>query len=191
MNHLEYAELVKASYTCCDAEVAGVQFLRQRNLFAFRGTDQIGDILTDIRFAPWYTKGLGINPAGFVKASESVARLMMSLALEDEDLTLIGHSMGAAIALLAGAFLVQKNYRINEIVTFGSPRVGRLKILDDVDITMYKNIPDGVTMMGPYPHPRKQIKIGNKKSFKLVRKHFMGAYVRSMKTYMESINGTS
>lgn len=179
-NHIAFMHLVNESYERKDDEIANIEFIHKGDVFVFRGTDEFKDIITDVRFIPWTGYGIGYSPAGFVKIAEQVTTGVLQLATGGP-LTLIGHSEGAAIALLVGAMALQRGYLVHEIVTFGCPRIGRLKILKDVNVTMYKNGNDFVTMLPPiFLHCRKQTKIGSKWSWHIVTDHFRRNYTRSM-----------
>jgi len=186
MRHLELAYLVKEGYDRKDAEVANIEFIYQNNVFVFRGTDEWRDVVTDIRFIPYNLKGIGLRPIGwcpkgFARAAWKVADAIEHL-LMPEPIVLTGHSLGGAIALLVGAILCQRRYPIEEIVTFGAPRVGALPLLDSTPVTMYKQGRDIVTTVPPYlPHCRKQTQLGNAHSWRIGSDHFFRRYVREIK----------
>ena len=59
MNIRGYAELCKLAYTESTDEISGIEYMRRGQTFVFRGTDDIRDVITDVRILPWYTPGLG------------------------------------------------------------------------------------------------------------------------------------
>jgi len=182
-NPYHLALIAKHSYVEKHFETEDIEIIRDGDVFGFRGTDEWKDMITDIRFFPWYTRGLGINPAGFVRTADNVADLIEAVCWRDppDAIALTGHSLGGAIALLVGAILIVRgSVSVNQIVTFGAPRVGRLKILTDVDVTMYRNGSDIIPTMPFYlKHPRKNIRIGKKMS--PIKDHFMDNYVKELR----------
>ena len=153
MNHLQLAEIAVQAYAHLQYEESNIEFTHSDHVFAFRGTDEVADAFRDLRILPWWTKGLGWCPSGFVKASDDVLIRVLAIAMEynlkPSQIILTGHSLGGAIALIVGAKLALLGYPVKEIVTFGAPRCGRLKVLDVVPVTMYRNGRDVVTQMPP------------------------------------------
>jgi len=138
--------------------------------FAFRGTNKNGhsvssllkDILTDIRFFPVWTPGLGWHPAGFTKAAVRICD-NVELMIEDKTtpLYLSGHSLGAAICLIVAAFLARRGYNVKVVRAFAPPRVGRLKSLKGIDVIGYRYGNDIVPMVPPFfKHDIRMKKIG-------------------------------
>lgn len=81
------------------------------------------DILRDIRAFPWHDKRVGWSHSGFLKGAQGlVDDCLKTLISPEKPLVLVGHSMGGAIALNAGAMLAAEGYEVALIVTFGSPR---------------------------------------------------------------------
>lgn len=97
---------------------------------AFRGTDDVKDFLMDINVLA--IKGYGGRVhKGFSDALESVwkkvAPLLRANMLENRPIWITGHSLGGAMALLAGQRLIAENFSSKSntfVVTFGQPRVG-------------------------------------------------------------------
>jgi len=96
-------------------------------ILAFRGTQCIQDWLTDadVRLVKdvW-----GQVHNGFSKALDSVWREIEKIVSKyqnnDQSIWITGHSLGAALAVLATARFLQNNKDINGLYTFGQPRVG-------------------------------------------------------------------
>jgi len=100
-----------------------------------------------------YRRKLGWCPAGFLKVSQKVSiKILCEIAkakMPISELVLTGHSLGGAVAMLMGAHLTKSGVPPKEIVTFGAPKCGRLKLLDDVDVTQYRNGVDIVPKTPP------------------------------------------
>jgi hypothetical protein len=90
-------------------------------ILVFRGTDSNRDVLTDFTLGmlPWDRNKVGIHK-GFRKALDSVwDEIEKELSQVICPLFYTGHSLGAALAILAAA-----RYTPRAVYTFGSPRVG-------------------------------------------------------------------
>lgn len=152
-SHQEVADIVHRSYSFKTFEESNIEVLAEKNVIAFRGTDEPLDALRDLRIFPLWKKELGWCPAGFLKAGERLITKVMSecwnRGIKQQDLILAGHSLGGAVALIVAALMVRDEFYPREIVTFGAPRCGRLKILDDTAVTMYRHGKDIVPMIPP------------------------------------------
>lgn len=97
-------------------------------IVAFRGTEsEINDILTDVNVR--FGGGpLGDVHEGFLLALGDVWRdvrdALDDLAGSSRSLWLTGHSLGAALATLAVAKLIERGTPVNGLYTYGSPRCG-------------------------------------------------------------------
>ena len=184
ISHQDISVIAGHSYKKCTFEELNIEVLVMGNVIAFRGTDEPLDALRDLRIIPLWTRELGWCPAGFLKAAKRLMpkclSIMMERDLEPQDVVLTGHSLGGAVALLVGALMVRDEVRVREIVTFGAPRCGRLKILDGTQVTMYRHGKDIVPLMPPLmPRHCRMLQYGDKRS--LVTDHFMDNYVRMQK----------
>lgn len=106
---------------------------------AFRGTDDIKDMITDINIL--MVKGYGGRVhKGFADALESVwSRVQSALKLFQKEkpnakIWVTGHSLGGALAILCGQRLVAEKWIKPEqvaVFTFGQPRVGDKAFADN------------------------------------------------------------
>ncbi len=180
LNHQKISEICAESYEALDFEELNIEVIVRDNVFAFRGTDEPWDAVRDLRILPIWTRELGWCPAGFLRAAK---RLMpkclsecMDRNIEKEDIVLTGHSLGGAVALIVGALMVRDEVNIQEIVTFGAPRCGRLKILDNTPVTMYRHGKDIVPMVPPVMRRHKKMRrFGARESY--ISDHYMANYV--------------
>jgi len=100
--------------------------------------------------------------------------------IDHKNIVLTGHSLGGAVALILGALMTRDEIPPVEIVTFGAPRCGRLKILDSVPVTQYRHGKDIVPMVPPLMRRHnKLIRVGEPKS--LIKDHFVVNYVKMKK----------
>jgi triacylglycerol lipase len=123
---------------------ARIRFLEERNhaglvvamrsvvIVAFRGTDEARDWLTNLSIwqrTPWGTEWGSVH-AGFLSAVEALwpklTKALEDLECERLPVWLTGHSLGGAMAVLAGAKMLNEraDTQILGICTFGQPMVG-------------------------------------------------------------------
>ncbi len=90
------------------------------------GTDEVKDIITDIRLAPSRFDGESSRikvHVGFEAAFRKIEGILTRYCLNEKRVVIAGHSMGGAIATLA-AYKLARTVPDITCVTFGSPRVG-------------------------------------------------------------------
>lgn len=82
------------------------------------------DWLRDLRMLPRRFPFVGICHSGFGSGGTAIAeRVLRAVTSDPRTMTVVGHSLGGAMALVVGARLLRAGYRAR-IVTFGAPRVG-------------------------------------------------------------------
>ena len=114
------------------------------NLLAFRGTKTPQDWMTDIACLPIHFESvfagypaIGEIHTGFARClAEGLQRVVLPLQHADRDkpLLITGHSLGGALAALAGVCFTVSNApipRISAIYTFGQPRLGLQPFCDE------------------------------------------------------------
>jgi hypothetical protein len=95
-------------------------------LVVFRGTRDLRNWLTDLdcaKTAYWIHGRETRIHRGFWHAWQSV-REEVAAIVQQRRVTLAGHSLGGALAMLAGIDLVQSGVEVAGVYTFGQPRVG-------------------------------------------------------------------
>jgi len=184
-SHQELSEICAESYRTSDFEEARIEVIVRDNVFAFRGTDEALDAVRDLRIFPIWTKELGFCPAGFIKAGRRLVNKVTSTCLERDidhtEIELTGHSLGGAVALIVGALLMRDEIKPKQVVTFGAPRCGRLKILDEVPVTMYRHGKDVVPLVPPLMRRHGKMLEYGKPGSSYIRDHYMINYVKMNK----------
>lgn len=164
------AKLSARVYKHWDARTAGIESLtnEDKSIIAFAGTDvrQPQDVLRDLRIIPLWSPKLGLCPAGFLKAARRLGYIVLDHLADNnlESVTLTGHSLGGAVALITAALIAREcpgDHKIQEVVTFGAPRVGKLRTLD-CPVSMYRYQNDIVpTVPWLMPRPSGMIQLGD------------------------------
>ena len=78
--------------------------------------------------------------------------------------------------MIVGALMVRDEIVPQQIVTFGAPRCGRLKLLDGIPVTFYRHGKDIVPLAPPLMRRHKPLEQkGIKASF--IRDHYVHNYI--------------
>lgn len=133
-------------------------------VIAFPGTDSIADLLADFNVTPTEVPALGRIHNGFWQAFSAIAPQVESAA-GDEPVTFVGHSLGAALAVIAGASRVAAGKPVQAVYGFEPPRVSPEPTIGNVlaktSVILFKNGNDAVCDVPPlWPQSAKLIGIG-------------------------------
>jgi len=106
-------------------------------IIAFRGTDDYKDWLTNVNILPCTTPWGNVH-SGFWSATETVwpeiREALSELREGEQTLWLTGHSLGAAMAVLASVKLAaEERLEVAGIYTFGQPRIGTVSFRNAYD----------------------------------------------------------
>ncbi len=104
---------------------------------AIRGTANLRNAVYDLRFLKSYSTQLGIRVHhGFEMMAKVLFDNMKPYLRKDYPLRISGQSLGAAEALILAMMLEKDGYRIENIVTFGQP-----KVTDKQGVKAYGSLP--------------------------------------------------
>lgn len=104
---------------------------------AIRGTANLKNALLDL--ASWKIRSvaLGIDlHAGFERAADAVYEDLKPRLKREFPIVVVGHSLGAAEAVIVGMFLARDGYPLDKIVASGLP-----KVTDDAGWAKYSKLP--------------------------------------------------
>ncbi|VAW51787.1 hypothetical protein MNBD_GAMMA06-1538 [hydrothermal vent metagenome] len=96
----------------------------KQHIIAIRGTSNAENVIADIAFELVADKQTGIDiHQGFLLSSRDIYNNVLPELKPEYKITTIGHSLGGAAALILAMTLDAKGYSINEVITFGQPKV--------------------------------------------------------------------
>jgi hypothetical protein len=133
-------------------------------VIAFPGTDSIADLMADFDVTPTAVPSLGRIHNGFWRAWSAIS-VQVESAAGDAPVTFVGHSLGAALSIIAGAARVAAGKPVQAIYGFEPPRVSPEptigNVLSTTSVILYKNGNDAVTDVPPlWPQSGQLIGIG-------------------------------
>lgn len=131
-------------------------------VIAFPGTDNLASFAADFDIEPFDVAGVGKVYRGFWDAWEAIS-LPVLAAVAGQRATLVGHSLGAALALMAAAYMTVGGNPPAHVYGFEPPRVGVdagiQNVLAGVPLYLFKNgndavpdVPPGGVHAGPLIH---------------------------------------
>jgi len=135
---LDYAFLAQEAYAAAPdigiADSASRAIVRQTPaglVVAFRGSDDIDAWLHDFDALTTDVMGVGPVHAGFWDAWQSIATDVLA-AINGQPVTLVGHSLGAAIALCAATEMTLSGIMPIAVYGFESPRISPTSCVADL-----------------------------------------------------------
>jgi len=142
----EFRSRNRITFFACGEFRGLVGFCEQSAVLAFRGTQSIGNCLTDadtmfVSQSPYP----GRVHCGFARAVESVwpevCRILGSPS-RAKPLWVTGHSLGGAMATLASVRLASEGYKVRAVYTYGSPRASDRIFRDSYSLANYRFVND-------------------------------------------------
>jgi len=174
-----------------------------KKVVSFRGTSSASDAVDDARAYLVEFEGLNVKVhKGFYdqfKDAWPLLRDHLSRTPKNREIHFVGHSLGGALATLAGLLAVQAfGFQNVHVCTFGSPKVGDLNFARLFNATIensarYVNRDDAVTY-APwffFVHVNGEIKLGQKRAdlrsiyFGRIKDHYLASYVTSINAQVE------
>lgn len=121
-----------------------VYFVLRGSVLAFRGTEDLEDWMVDAQAikreyvvtVKSFSAPAGKVHAGFLRRWEMIRSAVRAILREPQPITITGHSLGGAMAVLCATELDALGWPAN-LVTFGCPRVGDADFVRLVD----RNLP--------------------------------------------------
>ncbi|ACR28729.1 lipase family protein [Burkholderia glumae] len=158
----DFALLAREAYTAApdigvadSASRAIVRHTAGGLVVAFPGTDNVASWLADLDVLPIDVAGVGLVHRGFWDAWSAIAPAVAE-AIGAQPVTLVGHSLGAALAICAAAALTSAGRATAAVYGFEPPRVAagpRLALLlAGVPVHLFKNGNDVVPDVPPGWH---------------------------------------
>lgn len=155
----DFALLAREAYTAApdigvadSASRAIVRHTPAGLVVAFPGTDNVASWLADLDVLPIDVAGVGLVHRGFWGAWSAIAPAVVA-AIGAQPVTLVGHSLGAALAICAAAVLTSAGRPPAAVYGFEPPRVAagpRLALLlAGVPVRLFKNGNDVVPDVPP------------------------------------------
>ncbi len=165
MTPRDYALLAQEAYTAAPdigvADSASRAIVRETAAglcVAFPGTDNFASVAADLDALVTDVPRVGVVHSGFWGAWTAI-RAQVLTVIAGRPVTLCGHSLGAAMAILAGADLTASGNTPIMVYGFEPPRVCRGPLLVDFPMTLYKkgndlvpDVPLGLEHAGPLAH---------------------------------------
>lgn len=93
-------------------------------VIAFRGTANIRDVLTDVDCWREEIREGYVHQGFYASLATVISQIIIAVEQSAKPVILTGHSLGGALAMLAGYRLALHASKIHSVYTFGQPRVG-------------------------------------------------------------------
>ncbi len=125
----------------------GVQHL------SFRGTSNLENALVDLDLALTLDNDINIQlHQGFAGAAKAAYGDVKDKLNKSQPIKTTGHSLGGAIAVIVAMYLQRDGYLIDQVITFGQPKVTNVsgaKIFSDLPLTRVVTPEDLVPLVPP------------------------------------------
>jgi triacylglycerol lipase len=125
----------------CDGAQCHAFWNKEEYVLAFRGTepDELSDLLADLNAIPRGAMTHGLVHSGFRGELDKLwdAILKHQASHKNKTLYITGHSLGAAMATIATSRF-EEFTKVEQLTTFGSPRVGTRKFVNAIETTHYR-----------------------------------------------------
>ncbi|MEL0612941.1 lipase family protein [Marinomonas arenicola] len=120
---------------------------------AVRGTANLQNAMVDLTVSLQPDPVLDIKlHQGFASAARAIYSNMKPYLNKDQPIHITGHSLGGAIAVILGMYLQKDGYPVDQIITFGQPKVTNVtgaKKFDDLPLIRVVTLHDIVPLVPP------------------------------------------
>jgi len=138
-------------------EESGVSYFLARNsarqVLSFRGTSNLENVLVDLKVSLMLDSKLGIQlHRGFAETSSSVLKYLTPSLDKSIPIIITGHSLGGAVAVIVAFYLQQEGYDVQQVVTFGQPKVtnvGGAASFNDLPLLRVVTVKDIIPLVPP------------------------------------------
>ena len=125
----------------------------KQQLVAVRGTSNVENAMVDVAFQLLPNKHTGIKlHQGFALSADYIYQKVKAHLIRDYEISTTGHSLGGAAALILAMYLDADGYDVNEVVTFGQPKVTNIsgsRKFAHLDVTRVVTPRDMVPLVPP------------------------------------------
>lgn len=156
-------------------------------VIAFPGTDSVADLMADFDVKPDPVPFLGHVHGGFWSAYLAIQSEVIAAA-SGHEVIFVGHSLGAALAIVAAASFVSNGNPVKAVWGFAPPRVSPepsvAAVLSKTPTTLYRNGNDAVPAVPPmWPQSGSLIQIGKASlPFINLKDHALSRYIAALPT---------
>ncbi|RLA06408.1 MAG: lipase family protein [Gammaproteobacteria bacterium] len=96
----------------------------ETQIISIRGTANIENAMVDVSLKLSVDADTGVSlHEGFAYSAKQVYAELMPLLKPEYKINVTGHSMGGAVALILAIFLDKDQFKVDQVVTFGQPKV--------------------------------------------------------------------
>lgn len=162
-----------------------VRDMAEGRVIAFPGTDSWSDLLADFDVKPDPVPFLGHVHGGFWSAYVAIQNEVINAA-SGHDVIFVGHSLGAALAIIAAASFAANGNAVKAIWGFAPPRVSPepsiSAVLAQTPMALYRNGNDAVPAVPPlWPQSGSLIQIGKAAlPFINLKDHALARYIAAL-----------
>jgi hypothetical protein len=107
--------------------------ITKNQIISVRGTSNIENAMVDISLKLRADENSGVHlHEGFSFAAKQIYRELEPLLKPGYKISVTGHSLGGAVALILGIYLDAYQFNIEQVVTFGQPKVTNISGADKI-----------------------------------------------------------
>ena len=125
----------------------------KQHVIAVRGTANVENAIVDVslKLLPDEHAKIALHQ-GFAQAAEGVYKAVKSALNKDYEISMTGHSLGGAVAMILSMYLDIDQYNLGPIITFGQPKITNVsgaKTFRHLDVTRVVTAQDLVPLVPP------------------------------------------